>query len=189
MAELIRAVNDMVVRGQAWSILTSLLLVFLVTALIFRSPVLGLFSTLPLFFSLFLNFGTMGLTHMALNVMTMATSSVAVGVGIDYAIHFVHRYQLERRRGASYEEAAHATLRSSGVAIAVNAATVALGFAALGLSAFKGVAHMGILISLTMVTSAFAALTILPVLFILLRPRAFAGPAAPKGDAPAPEAP
>ncbi len=189
MAELIRAVNDMVVRGQAWSILTSLLLVFLVTALIFRSPVLGLFSTLPLFFSLFLNFGTMGLTHMALNVMTMATSSVAVGVGIDYAIHFVHRYQLERRRGVSYEEAAHATLRSSGVAIAVNAATVALGFAALGLSAFKGVAHMGILISLTMVTSAFAALTILPVLFLLLRPRAFAGPAAPEGDAPAPEAP
>ncbi|MDF1562826.1 MAG: MMPL family transporter [Deltaproteobacteria bacterium] len=182
MAELIRAVNDMLVEGQAWSIALSLLLVWLVTALIFRSPVLGLFATLPLFFSLFLNFGTMGLSGIALNVMTMATSSVAVGVGIDYAIHFIHRYQVDRRTGATYEHAAASALRTSGVAIAFNAAAVALGFSALGLSAFKGVSDMGILIALTMVTSAFAALTILPVLFIVLKPRAFA--VAPGADAP-----
>ena len=69
--------------------------------------------------------------------------------------------------------AADSAMRSSGVAIALNALTVALGFLALTLSAFRGVADMGLLISLTMVTSAFAALTILPVLFILLQPKAF----------------
>ncbi len=173
MAELLRAVNEMVIRGQGWSILSSLLLVWVVTSLMFRSPVLGLFSTLPLFFSLFLNFGIMGLGGIALNVMTMATSSVAVGVGIDYAIHFVHRYQHERLAGLPFETAVPATMRASGVAIILNALTVAAGFFALVFSEFRGVAEMGFLIALTMITSAFAALTILPVLFVTFKPAAF----------------
>jgi len=174
MTELIRAVNEMVISGQGWSIATSLLLVWLVTALMFRSLLLGLFATLPLFFSLFLNFGVMGLAGIALNVMTMATSSVAVGVGIDYAIHFVHRYQERRRAGDDYGRAASESMRRSGVAIFLNALTVATGFAALMFSEFGGVAQMGFLIALTMITSAFGALTILPALFVALRPRVFA---------------
>ncbi len=173
MAELLRAVNQMVIRGQGWSILSSLILVWIVTSLMFRSSILGVFSTLPLFFSLFLNFGVMGMGGIALNVMTMATSSVAVGVGIDYAIHFVHRYQHERLSGLDFETAVPATMRASGVAIMLNAVTVAAGFAALTFSEFHGVAEMGFLIALTMLTSAFAALTILPVVFVMFRPAAF----------------
>ncbi|MBW2734909.1 MAG: RND family transporter [Deltaproteobacteria bacterium] len=178
MAELLRAVNEMVISGQAWSIATSLLLVFLFSALMFRSATLGLFCTLPLFFSLFLNFGVMGISGIALNVMTMATSSVAVGVGIDYAIHFVHRFQQARINGDDFDEAVPSTMRTSGVAITLNALTVAAGFSALVFSEFTGVAQMGFLIALTMVTSAFAALTILPVLFVYLKPRAFTHAAA-----------
>jgi hypothetical protein len=185
MAELMRAVNNLVVTGQAWSILSSLLLVLLLTAILFRSPVMGVFCTLPLFFSLFLNFGFMGLSGIALNIMTMSTSSIAVGVGVDYAIHFVHRFEADRRGGLSYGEAAIATLRSSGVAILVNAATVALGFLALFFSEFGGVSDMGLLISLTMGTSAFAALTIVPVLLVLLHPRVFAVGAAVVDATPA----
>jgi hypothetical protein len=98
---------------------------------------------------------------------------VAVGVGIDYAIHFVHRYQHERCAGAGFGDAVPAAMRASGVAITLNALTVAAGFMALTLSEFRGVAQMGFLIGLTMVTSAFAALTILPVIFVWVRPRAF----------------
>ncbi len=182
MVELIRAVNEMVIGGQAWSIATSLLLVFILSSLLFRSVVLGLFSTMPLFFSLFLNFGVMGVRQIALNVMTMATSSVAVGVGIDYAIHFIHRYQTTRLQGMSYSDAVPASMKASGVAIIINAMTVAAGFSALMFSEFSGVAQMGFLIALTMVTSAFAALTILPVLFVTLRPKAFKGKEAQMED-------
>ncbi|NOZ85491.1 MAG: RND family transporter [Deltaproteobacteria bacterium] len=175
MAELIRAVNDMVIEGQSMSIATSLLLVLVLTAFMFRSFYLGVFSTLPLFFSLFLNFGVMGLTGIALNVMTMATSSVAVGVGIDYAIHYVHRYLDERRHGVPWEESVVESMRKSGVAIVLNAVTVAAGFSALVFSQFKGVAQMGFLIALTMLTSSFAALTVLPVLFVYLKPRCLSG--------------
>ncbi len=175
MAELIRAVNAAVVKGQGWSIVTSLLLVWLVTALLFRSAVLGLFATIPLFFSLFLNFGVMGFTGIPLNLITMTTSSIAIGVGVDYAIHYVHRVQHERRAGLGFDEAIPAAMRDSGVAIAMNALTVAAGFSALTLSAYRGVAHMGLLIAVTMLTSAFGALTLLPIVFAWLKPRAFTG--------------
>jgi predicted RND superfamily exporter protein len=98
---------------------------------------------------------------------------VAVGVGIDYAIHFVHRYQHDRLAGKDFGEAVPSTMGASGVAIILNAVTVAAGFMALTFSEFRGVAQMGFLIALTMITSAFAALTILPVLFVWIRPRAF----------------
>ncbi len=184
MAELIRAVNAAVVRGQGWSIVTSLLLVWLVTALLFRSGILGLFATIPLFFSLFLNFGVMGFAGIPLNLITMTTSSIAIGVGVDYAIHYVHRVQYERQQGLSFEEAIPAAMRMSGVAIAMNALTVAAGFSALTLSAYRGVAHMGLLIAVTMLTSAFGALTLLPILFAWLKPRAFSR-ATPHTGAPA----
>lgn len=173
MAELMRAVNEMVVSAQAWSIASSLVLVLVLAGLMFRSIALGLFSTLPLFFSLFLNFGFMGLAGIPLNIMTMTTSAIAVGVGVDYAIHFVYRYRHDIEQGLGFDEAVLATMRSSGVAIFLNAVTVALGFFALFFSEFRGVADMGLLITLTMITSAFAALTILPVLFVLAKPKAF----------------
>ncbi|RME29859.1 MAG: RND family transporter [Deltaproteobacteria bacterium] len=182
MSELIRAVNRMVITGQGWSILTSLVLVWLVTSALFRSVVLGAFATLPLFFSLFLNFGVMGLGGIALNVMTMATSSVAVGVGIDYAIHFIHRFQMERTRPSGWEEATIRSMRTSGVAVSLNALVVAAGFGVLMASSFGGVAQMGLLIALTMITSAFGALTVLPVLFVSLRPRALDGGNAKGGE-------
>ncbi len=173
MAALLRAVNDLVVTGQAWSILTSLGLVLLVTALMFRSPSIGIYCTLPLFFALAFNFGFMGLTGIPLSVETMATSSVAIGAGIDYAIHFVHRYQHDRLSGMSYPASAIHALQGSGVAIFVNAMTVAAGFLVLVLSGFQGVKYLGLLIALTMITSAFAALTLLPILFATLKPRVF----------------
>jgi len=174
MAELLRAVNDLVVYGQAWSIAVSLLLVFGMTALLFRSVALGVFCAIPVCFSLFTNFGIMGFFGIPLNVETMATSAIAVGVGVDYAIHYVHRYQKVVARGLDYAPAAIETLRDSGVSVFLNAAVVASGFFILLLSAFKGVQYLGLLIGLTMVTSAFAALTVLPVIFMLWRPKAFA---------------
>ena len=172
MVELMRAINQMIITGQAWSISASLLLVLLLTAFLFRSIVLGIFAATPLFFSLFLNFGLMGLVGVPINLMTMATSAIAIGVGIDYAIHFIHAYQRAYEQSQDPALALKSTMTSSGVAIFLNAITVAAGFSALMVSEFTGVRQIGGLITATMLTSAFAALTILPLLFLAIRPKA-----------------
>lgn len=171
VSELYLAVNDLVVSGQMKSIVLSLVLVFLLTALMFRSLTAGLFNVLPLFFALFLNFAIMGWFGIYLNLMTMITSSIAIGVGVDYAIHFYHRYRMKFLESHDYEKATDRTMEEAGVAIFINALTVATGFAILLFSAFKGISLMGLLITLTMIWSSFGALTILPTLFMILKPK------------------
>ncbi len=172
MAVLMLAVNDLITVGQGMSIAVSLLLVFGVTSLMFRSPVLGLFNVIPLFVALFFNFGVMGLAGLNLNLMTMGVASMAIGVGVDFAIHFVHRYRAAFAQVGEPVEALRLTMEEAGVAIVMNMIAVAGGFLPLLLASFKGVMAMGLLISLIMAFSAFGALSILPILFVVLRPRA-----------------
>ncbi len=175
MAALMLAVNDLITQGQALSILVSLSLVFLVTALMFRSAVLGLCNVVPLFVALFFNFGVMGLAGLDINLMTMGVSSMAIGVGVDFAIHFVHRYRVAFAQAGNPRDALRNTMAESGVAIIMNMVAVAGGFLTLLLATFKGVVTMGLLISLIMAFSAIGALTILPLVFVGLRPRAIEG--------------
>ncbi len=172
MAVLMLAVNDLITKGQSVSIGVSLLLVFLLTSLQFRSGMLGLCNTLPLFVALFFNFGLMGLFGLDINLMTMGVASMAIGVGVDYGIHFVHRYREEFAREGEPVTALRGTMAEAGVAIFMNALAVAGGFLVLLLASFQGVKTMGLLISLIMAFSALGALTILPLIFTGLRPKA-----------------
>lgn len=170
MAKLVLVVNDMVVKGQFWSIVVSLFLVWGFTSIMFRSPIIGIFNAVPLFFGIFLNFATMGLLGIPLDIQTMVTSSLAIGIGVDYAIHFIHRY-IHELRNKDYGESISPSMVTSGVAIAFNSLVVASGFMLLVFSMFKVVRAMGFLLALTMITTAFAALTLLPIYFITFRPK------------------
>ena len=170
-SQLFLAINDLVVRGQFWSILTSLILVTLVTTLSFRSLTLGMFNAIPLLFAMIFNFGFMGWTGTHLNIVTMLTSSIAIGVGVDYAVHFIHRYRMELAMMPE-AESLRVTMVEAGVPIVLNALTVGLGFAVMMFSIFGGVQNMGMLITLAMLTTCFGAVTILPVIFLTFKPAA-----------------
>lgn len=170
MAKLILVVREMVVKGQFWSIIASLILVWLLTSIMFRSLIIGIFNAVPLFFGIFLNFATMGLLGIPLDIQTMVTSSLAIGIGVDYAIHFIHRY-IHELRTMDYGESISPSMVTSGVAIVFNSLVVASGFMLLVFSMFKGVRAMGFLLALTMITTAFAALTLLPIYFITFKPK------------------
>ena len=161
----------------------SLLLVFIVTSLMFRSSVLGLCNVVPLFGAIFFNFGLMGLLGLDLNLMTMGVSSMAIGVGVDFAIHFVHRSRVSMEIAGEPREALRLTMEEAGVAILMNMVAVAGGFLTLLLASFKGVMTMGLLISLIMAFSALGALTILPLIFTGLRPKALERKATSAGAA------
>jgi len=171
MARLIMVVDDLIVSGQMLSITAALILVWLLTSIMFKSAVIGLFNTIPLFFAMLLNFTIMGLSGINVNMTTMMTSSIAIGVGVDYAIHFMYRYRSKYSQSGDYGQAVLDTMQDSGVAIAFNSLVVAAGFAVIALSAFVAVAHLGTLIALTMITSAFGALTVMPLVFVNFQPK------------------
>ncbi|UCD38413.1 MAG: RND family transporter [Fidelibacterota bacterium] len=187
MAKLFLVVDGLIVSGQITSISVSLFLVWLITTFMFRSPLIGLFSALPLFFALLLNFTIMGLSNIHVNLETMMTSSIAIGVGVDYAIHFIYTYRRRLGREGSFAHAVPATMEDSGVAIAYNSFVVAAGFSIITLSQFVSIQRMGLLITITMLTAAFGALTILPLVFNNFRPKVLRLPAGKPGTRAEPE--
>lgn len=164
-------VDRLIVVGQISSIALSIIVVFILAMIIFRSVVGGLLSVVPTVLAVLGNFAIMGAFGIALDVGTALVSAAAVGIGIDYAIHYINRYRVERIAGAKSYEAVRRTHLTSGKAIIFNAVAVALGFFVLLFSNFVPVQRMGLLTGITMFSACFIALSILPILLVLLRPR------------------
>ncbi|HKK48269.1 MAG TPA: efflux RND transporter permease subunit, partial [Alkalispirochaeta sp.] len=148
------ALTDLITNAQIMSIAVSLSLVFLIVAFTYRSLVAGLYGIIPLGLTLVVNFGVMGFFGITLDVSTAMVASIAIGIGIDYTIHFLSAYSAERRDSDDLQQVELNVLSTTGKAITFNAVSVAAGFAVLLLSNFYPLMYMGMLIALTMLTSS-----------------------------------
>ena len=105
---------------------------------------------------------TMGFAEINLDLVTSIIASVAVGVGIDYTIHFLTTYKEERSRSDDLEEVTRQTFIKSGHGIVTNAIAVGFGFLVLCLSKFVVLRYIGVLVAIVMFTSSFLAMTVIP---------------------------
>jgi uncharacterized protein len=165
------SVNDLVMSSQTSSIISSLIIVFAIIAWSFRSFVAGFYGIVTLVFSLMINFGVMGFFGIKLDMGTSMVASVAIGIGIDYTIHFLSRYKLEAQKESDLQRITQRTLLTAGKAIFFNAIAVAAGFAVLIKSSFIPIENLGILVALTMITSSLGALTLLPAMLNTFKPK------------------
>lgn len=165
-----RSLNRLVVQSQVVSVFISVLMVFLIIAISWKSVVAGLLGIAPLAISILLNFAVMALFGIKLNIGTALVASLAVGIGIDYTIHYLAAYQREYLAARGDVSFLRRTFATSGKAIMINAVSVGAGFAVLVLSKFNMLAQFGFLIALTMLTSSIVALTVLPVLLKWIDP-------------------
>jgi len=98
-------------------------------------------------------------------------SSIMIGVGIDYTIHFLWRYKGELAAGLSYEDAVKKTLTTTGRGIVFNALSVIIGFAALLVSNFLPVKFFGFLVVVSIGACLIGALILIPALCIVIKPK------------------
>ncbi len=166
------AQNHYVAIGKVYNIAAAVFLVFLFCTIAFRSAAHGLLSVVPLAVATFCTFGIMGLIGIRLNMATAIITSIAVGIGVDFAIHFFSRLRQEHTEGHTIEEATRRTMRTAGKAICFDVASNVLGFIAFLFSGFTPIQNLGWLISLTMLTCAFGTLVLLPPLAALIWKRA-----------------
>ncbi|RJP74019.1 MAG: RND family transporter [Candidatus Abyssobacteria bacterium SURF_17] len=162
--------NNLIIRGQTLSILTAIAMVFLITSLMFRSPTAGLFCIIPVAIATLLNFSLMGATGIPLGVTTALLSGMGIGIGVDYAIHFVARYRWLSQTTSDCKERIQATLGTAGRAILFNALVITAGFLVLMISNFPPSRWLSALVSLNMVACFLGALTVLPACMVLFRP-------------------
>ncbi len=163
--------SSRIAMSQITSLATSIVASGLIVALLLGSVTAGLISLIPIAFTVVINFGVMAYSGTPLDLATLMVSSIAIGIGIDYSIHFISRFQRETRSGESVESAVQTTMQTSGRGIAYNALALALGFAVLLFSSFKGMRSFGLLVAMTMVISALSAFTIIPAVLVTWKPR------------------
>jgi predicted RND superfamily exporter protein len=156
--------TNMIMSGQFTSLLFSLACVFIILAIAFKSVRAGVIGSIPLVLTIMLNYMVMGFAGINLDMFTSLIASLAVGIGIDYTIHFMTDYRENRITCGSPEEATRATFRKSGRGIVTNALSVGLGFIVLCFSNFVVLGYIGILVAAVMFTSSVLAMTIVPAI-------------------------
>ena len=168
-----QSLNTLVVQSQLISVAVSFAIVFLILTAYYRSMIAGIIGIIPLMISIALNFGFMGVVGIKLNIGTAMVASFAIGIGIDYTIHYLAAYHREygKRQNESGHDFLIHTFYGSGKAILFNAISVGAGFAVLILSKFNMLADLGLLIALVMGTSSFASLTVLPTILSIIKPK------------------
>jgi predicted RND superfamily exporter protein len=142
---------------------------------------------LPLGITILINFAVMGYLGIKLNIGTSMVASLSVGIGIDYTIHYIEAFKREYRQAGGLAGGREGTIlwrtfTTAGKAIIINTVSVGLGFGVLLLSKFVMLQHLGLLIALTMGTSALVSLTVIPVLLTLFNPKFIRGPGVPGGE-------
>ena len=170
-ASIVGVLTDLIARGQLRSLAISIVLVFLVTSAVFRSFQAGVYNIIPLGGAVVMVFGLMSLLEIELNAATSMLTSILIGVGVDYTIHFLWHYRRYIRKGYSAEEAVEQTLTTSGKGIIFNALSVMVGFTVLMVSAFLPVYFFGFVIVFSIGLCLFGALAILPALIVWRKPK------------------
>ena len=170
-AVIFKDLIDEVINGQIISLLLSFIVVTILVMLLFKSFVAGLIAGLPLAVALVLMFGLMGFTGVTLDIATAMISSIVIGVGVDYTIHFLWRYRIEMKKHNNPEMAVEHTLFTAGRGIIYNAVSVMVGFVILLFSSFMPIRFFGALIVLSIGTCLIGSLVLLPSMVILFRPK------------------
>lgn len=145
----------------------SLVLVTLVFAWAFRE----FYRPLMAVFTLILGVGwTMGFTTLAvghLNLLTVTFCTILIGLGIDFGIHFIYRYDEERVAGLASLEAMQATLSGAGRENLTGALSTAIAFWVLILTDFIGIAELGIIAGTGIMLCYLAMALVLPSLLFI----------------------
>jgi len=166
--------TDLILEGQLISLLMSIALIVLLLSVMFRNLRVGLIGSIPILITAAISFGLMGLLAIPLSTTTALISSIAVGIGIDYAVHFIERYRLSAQTSADPQQTIRQTMHHSGRAITFNALVVIAGFLVLLASVFPPNRVLGALVSLNMFISFLGTVSIMAI--FLLRSRVFLPP-------------
>jgi len=157
-------------RSQILSLGAVFLAIFLMFIVLFRSVKLALIALVPNLVAVPLVLGLMGGLDIPLDFMTITIAAIAIGIGVDDTIHYVHRFGKEVKIDWDYQAAVNRSHASIGRAMYYTTVTITIGFSILVLSEFVPTIHFGILTAFAMMIALLANFTVLPVLLVRLKP-------------------
>ncbi len=156
--------SELLRRDQIVTTICSMVLVVLLTAVALRSFLLGLAAVAPLAIGIMATAALMAAAGLPFDALSVMVASLAIGIGIDDALHLLVWYQRERTGGAGPQQAVRAAVAHAGCPILVTSAAICFGMLGLVVSTFIPVARFGLLLSVAIAATTAGALSVLPAL-------------------------
>jgi len=139
-------------------------IIICVLAAVFRSVRLGLIALIPNIFPLVLCATWMVFTRQPLEIVTVCSFTICLGIAVDDTIHFLTRFEEELLRSASRKDAIRKTFEAVGTSMLMTTLVLVCGFTTVTFSDMRDqrlFATMGVF---TMLTAMIGDLVILPAL-------------------------
>lgn len=159
-------IQQRVGQGLQRSLAVTVPTVLVLLALGLRSVRLAVLAVGTLGLVIAWKLGLMPLADIRLSVTTATTAALVVGLGMDFAIHIVHRYREELGRMRDRFDAMERTLATAGRPIFGSALTTTTAFLILATSQVNDLRDYGLLTALAIVLSFVACLTVLPPVLV-----------------------
>ncbi len=161
--------DDELRQSEADMKIATLITLALITIMFFFAygevsrPLLALVALLA---SVVVSLGVTTVTIGHLNIISQAFIVMLLGLGIDFGIQFLGRYEEEVQRGKSSEEAVEITLTTTGKALLTGGGTTAAAFFAMCFNDFTGLTELGWIAGTGVLLALWASLSILPALLL-----------------------
>ena len=162
MPVIMRALLDIIGRDGRNAAYLTLVLVYLILLLDFRSFKYAFIAMLPLATGAVWMVGLMQLFGLQLDMMNVMALPLILGIGIDDGVHVVHRWRLEGPRSANI------VLSSTGKAVLLTSLTTILAFGSMMFSPFRGYGSLSYALIFGVGACFFTTMIILPAFMGLL---------------------
>ncbi len=163
-AYTIHRFSDLVISGQIKSLISALALIFLLCLWLFRNLWDAALAMLPVSMAVVVCYGVMGLAGLPLEIGTAITGAMALGIGVDFAIHYLFRYRAYEREQGDFATIVSETNEDTGRAILFNAVVVIGGFLVLLTAHLYPQVKLGALVAGSMSVCYLATCYLFPVL-------------------------
>jgi predicted RND superfamily exporter protein len=151
----------LVLRAQVVSLVVAFIMVTAMLLLAYRRLRETLVSLIPIAVTIMVMLGFVAVSGIQLNLLTAVVSGIVIGVGIDYAIHFIAAIDYARGDGPGY---VYRAIDRAGRPIVANALGIAIALTALWLSPLAVHPQVSMIMWVAMTTAAVTALVVIPAL-------------------------
>ena len=159
--------NKMVV-GMLKNFIGSFIIVFFMMTFLFRSPLRGLISMIPLTITIIFIYSLLGFMGKDYDMPVAVLSALTLGLSIDFAIHFIQRAREIFEQEKNWQDTAVRMFKGPARAITRNALVIAIGFLPLLVAPLIPYRTVGFFMFSIMLVSSIATLIILPALITLI---------------------
>jgi hypothetical protein len=161
--------QQVMVTGMLGSFAGSVLTVLLIMVVEFRSLLWALIGVVPLLSTIFVSYGLLFFIGKEIDMPIAVCSSLALGIGVDFAIHFIFRFRERYRQERDLQKSLQWTFGEPAVGILRNALLLFLGFAVMLAAPLGPYVTVGAFAAIDMLVGALATLLLLPALIVLLQ--------------------